>query len=893
MKNRSSILSAALIICVLICATHVRAAKKSVHFDTQTHAVDFSKAVPGHLNYQGYLADATDSSGITATLEMTFRLFDSETKGAELWSETHPAVDVAEGLFDVQLGSVTPFPPGLFDGNTLWLQTEIVAETLSPRKPVVSTAYSQKSGEADHSINADHAATAAWASDAQHAIYADTADYTLSGVGWTVDGDNVYHETGKVGIGTVSPLTELDVNGSVNATTYYGDGSNLTGVSGASDNDWTVTGPDMFSNVPGNVGIGVTNPGAKLQVVHSSGNYGIMANSSYGVYGRHVGSGNFGHLGSAGYGVYGYCSTPKDGRGLPTGTSAIYGEAQGVNSSALYAVHADSLNLGVLGHPDYAGYFDGDVEVTGDLAIGVAVSAYPLNVGGMANMLEFRMPTGAATGYVLTSDVSGVGTWEPGWWLRDDDPAVNWIFARNAPPFRVYDDSTLYVGLCYVQDCSPSAVTNWSNGGANIRHCYAFNGQAYGVRASVYSDSNDIAVYGRGDEWGGYFSCFGTGTALYAESSDTTRYGMLGSSDYGIYGQYGTGKYGILGSLDYGVAGGCGSSANGDHGIWGLQSANASGSGYYHLDTHCGVLGRAGWGLNYNCGVQGATYLFDAGNRISGVIGIFTDNNNIWGSLAYQSSGNLNYGGYATAWGGGVGKGEGASGIGFGAWGDLFGADIHGRVYGTYTEGGDYALYSNGAVFKNDLDVHLQPADDRSMNVLYTNVSTDVTVQTSGYCRLSGGMCSVAFDDHFTKVVSPDVPVVVTVTPIGSSNGVYIADVDQNGFRLVENNQGKSDVQVAFIAIGRRAGYEDPELPQEVISADYVDKLSRGLHNDADTSTDGEGLYYENDRLYVGHPPAIVSQPERSREEEQPEIRLPRRPRRIEQDDLNRDNLVR
>jgi hypothetical protein len=157
--------------------------------------------------------------------------------------------------------------------------------------------------------------------------------------------------------------------------------------------------------------------------------------------------------------------------------------------------------------------------------------------------------------------------------------------------------------------------------------------------------------------------------------------------------------------------------------------------------------------------------------------------------------------------------------------------------------------------------------EDKSTSVLYTNVSPDVTVQTSGFSMLSKGTCRIEFDDDFKKVVSPDVPVIVTVTPTGNSNGVYVSEVTKNGFTVVENNGGKSSVTVTFIAIGRRVGYEDPNLPAEVISWDYVDKLSRGLHNDADTETDGEGLYYQDGQLYVGMHPSVLPDPQRHREE--------------------------
>jgi hypothetical protein len=260
MKGRNLLASMALasLICALISTTAVT--KQNLIFDGQVRSTSLSKTVPTQLNYQGYLADASDSSAITATLEMTFRIFNSETDGTELWLETHSAVEVKGGLFQVLLGSVTSFPSNLFDGSPLWLQTEVGTEVLAPRKPLVSSAYSRRAEMADHAETAD------WATDAQNAVHADTADH-CPGVGaWTVSGDDVYRETGKVGIGTSSPLTELDVTGSVNATTYYGDGSNLTGISGTTDNDWTISGNHMYSAVPGSVGIGTSSPSAKLDV---------------------------------------------------------------------------------------------------------------------------------------------------------------------------------------------------------------------------------------------------------------------------------------------------------------------------------------------------------------------------------------------------------------------------------------------------------------------------------------------------------------------------------------------------------------------------------------------------------------------------------------------------
>jgi hypothetical protein len=87
---------------------------------------------------------------------------------------------------------------------------------------------------------------------------------------------------------------------------------------------------------------------------------------------------------------------------------------------------------------------------------------------------------------------------------------------------------------------------------------------------------------------------------------------------------------------------------------------------------------------------------------------------------------------------------------------------------------------------------------------------------------------------------------------MGNTGGVFLSEVSSGGFKAVENNNGKSTVQISYIAIGKRAGYENPVLPEAVVSRDYVEKVTVGLHNDNDTQTNGSGLYYENGQLFNG-----------------------------------------
>jgi hypothetical protein len=289
------------------------------------------------------------------------------------------------------------------------------------------------------------------------------------------------------------------------------------------------------------------------------------------------------------------------------------------------------------------------------------------------------------------------------------------------------------------------------------------------------------------------------------------------------------------------------------------RDAQNDGSGYGVTTINTAIKGYSFWGDQYSFGTSGFNYN-DYG-RCGGVLGA-NENGLYWGALGYKNSSMTTYGGYFTSYTSGTGKSSQAStGIGIGAWGDLIGADIHGKVYGVYAEGENYSMYSNGPVYKNNLDVHLQENGTGTNTVLYTNVSTDATVQTSGMATLSNGMMTIAFDPSFAASVSSEAPIIVTVTPIGNSNGVYLAAVSGSGFTVVENNAGKSSVAVNYIAIGKRAGYEHPNLPPEVIDVSYTQNMDRGLHNDADTKTNGEGLYYENGQLIVGVHPSTLPDP--------------------------------
>lgn len=101
-----------------------------------------SAQIPQTMSYQGLLTDSSDTPVHDDNYSLTFRLYDVSVGGGALWTETHPAVIVVNGIFNVILGSAgsplnLPFDEQYWLGITVGLGTE-----LTPRLKLTSAAYS-------------------------------------------------------------------------------------------------------------------------------------------------------------------------------------------------------------------------------------------------------------------------------------------------------------------------------------------------------------------------------------------------------------------------------------------------------------------------------------------------------------------------------------------------------------------------------------------------------------------------------------------------------------------------------------------------------------------------------------------------------------------------------
>lgn len=123
------------------------------------------------LNYQGVLREASGRAVEDGEYNITFSLYEQETGGTAVWTETHNGVNVKNGVFSVDLGTVESLSGVAFDRN-YWLGISVGSDgEMSPRIRLTS------------------------------------APYALSLTG----ADNTFPSSGNVGINTTTPGAQLEV----------------------------------------------------------------------------------------------------------------------------------------------------------------------------------------------------------------------------------------------------------------------------------------------------------------------------------------------------------------------------------------------------------------------------------------------------------------------------------------------------------------------------------------------------------------------------------------------------------------------------------------------------------------------------------------------------------
>jgi hypothetical protein len=869
--------------------------------------------VPGQINYQGTLTDAGGVS-LDTTVAMIFTIYDDSTGGSAKWTETQPAVQVSAGIFNVLLGSVNSLSNTVFNQASRWLGVQLGGDPeLTPRQQIAAVGYAFCSAESD---TADYARSAGGGSGG------DDGD-------WTISGDDMYAAVdGKIGVGTAAPVYKLDVKGSISgsdttANSYgvigdstfgvygycqsgdavLGSSFNSRGVAGYSTNSAGVYGWSSTSNA-GHFDGNVKMTGFELPTGASSGHVLTSDGSGVGTWQAPaaVSDGDWTISGSDMY------SAVSGNVGVGTGSPAAHLHVSSIGNTELridnddwkstLSFYQSTTNTGYLMKDDDNGRLnvsaDGStdhvtiLESNGRVGIGTLTPFAQLHVENPSSVNFSKAIYGISTSAVSGEQLNGVmGETQSPTLVNPGAGVCGWASNSTGASFGVRGEAACESG---------TGVFAWATSSA---------GTTYGL-------------YARSDSPDGY--------AVYGQKSFSGHVGYLGGPDYGVYGEHTSGTYGCIGedhhaveglhpdgyygSIADSLCGVMGKSPDGTswgrlgmwgHGVYAYRNGSVGeamranmhhtgtspGSGHaFIVDFQCDT---SGW--NYDAaksailayspswdGIQDQNYLFGVtGDQYSenprrggGVLGVYDHSR--WGCLAYTNSGGVKYGAYFTSHTDGPGK----SSVGFGSSAELLGGWVRGDLYGLYTSGKRYGSYTDGNAFCNGYQAMLHDVGERRRAATFATTSMNVDVYAHGAGRLAAGRAEISFDKEFVDLISREIPVTVSVTPIGLPAGLVCITRKTHTSFAVELLEipgikgGTKDVSFDWIAIGRRKGFESrPEIPAELARDDFDADMRDFAFNEGDLEDQAKPMWHDGASLRWDTPPSAgVPLEKRARVEE-------------------------
>jgi len=439
--------------------------------------------IPQTISYQGVLTDGAGTPVSDGSYGIMFNIYTVASGGSDIWSEIK-TVQVTGGIFSVVLGDQSPLVIA-FD-EQYWLGISVDGgNQLTPRRPFTASAYALNSRTvADSAVTSEKIA----AGTVLRSLNALTGDVILAegnNVTIATSGDSLiisatgggasldWSLTGNAGttpgtdfLGTTDDVAlEFHVNAaralrlephvigpniiagagnnSVVAGTYgavigggfdhaiSGNGSVIAGGIGndISGSVSAIGGGDNNLASGGNSTIagGNSNVASGQSSVIGGGDENVSSSDKSTVAGGHMNVASGAHSaigGGIGNDASGYAAT------VPGGESNVaqggHSLAAGRNAMALHGgsfVWADSSE-----NTDFVTTVPDQfiIRAAGGVGIGTNTPQQELDVAGSVRMEGFALPVNPGAGYVLTSDATGDGSWQP------FASAAAWGLAGNA-----------------------------------------------------------------------------------------------------------------------------------------------------------------------------------------------------------------------------------------------------------------------------------------------------------------------------------------------------------------------------------------------------------------------------------------------------------------------------
>lgn len=192
--------------------------------------------------------------------------------------------------------------------------------------------------------------------------------------------------------------------------------------------------------------------------------------------------------------VFGSVLTPR--RRIVSVGYALHSE---FTDTAQYARFAPDLDWQI----DTSGF--NVFRITGNVGIGT-FPQYKLDVAGIAQMTGFKMPTGASTGRVLTSDATGVATWQPlslkvydsGWFSIS--AGTTYTKTHNLGTTKVIAVGYLAENSDGSGKCTQFSNTHEFDAPADL-HCGTWINEITSTTITIFSSNRLTQVMKQGEGW--------------------------------------------------------------------------------------------------------------------------------------------------------------------------------------------------------------------------------------------------------------------------------------------------------------------------------------------------------------------------------------------------------
>lgn len=366
------------------------------------------------FNYQGKL---TDNGTPQSTYQVQFQLYDTLVGGNQIGATiTNASVAVNQGVFSIQLD----FGASVFTGADRFLEIAVRRNagenytTLSPRQQIASSPYSIRTlsaVQADTALDSNKLGgldaseyvtnSTVGSSFIKNAATIQTGNFNISGNGFI---------GGNFGVGTTTPTSKLNVlatghgisqtGGAVTVGSFISIAAGGSGWFGTRSNHplHFFTGdsaPQMTLSTSGYLGIGTTNPTARLEIVSPPGISGVYSDSpsGRGVWGKSTTSrGVYGESNSL-EGVFGISNSGVGVAGRSTTNAGVYGEANTASLAAggVYGTNLASGGIGIIGEANNG-------SATGVFGVSTSPTGFGMyarnNFGGRAIFAEGNVAQG-------------------------------------------------------------------------------------------------------------------------------------------------------------------------------------------------------------------------------------------------------------------------------------------------------------------------------------------------------------------------------------------------------------------------------------------------------------------------------------------------------------------